>query len=144
MIARYSRTANKLQRDLAGVKVFFVVLEAEQDRAFTHPDNLRKLERLQEFIRSQKIFDSSISIADHLKLVNREFHGGDPEQYVVPRNRHLVTQFLLFFHRRDIQGYLSNDSRRANILVRHNVSDSRTLNPHINELRGSCRAYSGR
>ncbi|MCA8967536.1 MAG: cyclic nucleotide-binding domain-containing protein, partial [Planctomycetes bacterium] len=50
-------------------------------------------------------------------------------------SREQVAQFLLFFHRRDLQGYVSHDLRRAAILVRHNVSDSRTLNPHIKELK---------
>jgi hypothetical protein len=68
-------------------------------------------------------------------LVNREFHGGDAENFTVPRKRNLVAQFLLFFHRQDLSGHISHDYKRANILVRHNVSDSRTLNPYIEELR---------
>ncbi|MEM7407453.1 MAG: efflux RND transporter permease subunit [Pseudomonadota bacterium] len=137
------RDARQLQRDLAGVKVFFVVLESDQDRAFSYPENLERLVKIQDFIRSQGIFDNSISVADHLRLVNREFHGGDPTQFLVPRTRELVSQYLLFFHRRDVQGYLSHDGRRANILVRHNVSDSRTLNPHIAELKQVAQRLAG-
>ncbi len=129
------RDARELQRELAGVKVFYVVLESRQDGAFLEPANLARLARVQEFIAEQGIFDTSISVADHLKLVNREFHGGDPEHARIPRERDLVAQYLLFFHRGDLRGYLSHDHRRANILVRHNVSDSRTLNAHVRELK---------
>ncbi|RKZ37307.1 MAG: hypothetical protein DRQ37_02165 [Gammaproteobacteria bacterium] len=135
--------AKHLQEELAGVKVFFVVLEAEEDRAFLNPENVEKLERIQQFIEKQGIFDLSVSLSDHLKLVNREFHGGDPGKYTLPNKRELVAQYLLFFHRRDIQGYLSHDMRRANILVRHNVSDSRTLNPHIRELKEAAKRIAG-
>ena len=135
--------ANRLQRELAGVKVFFVVLEADDDRAFLEPDNVEKLVELQQFIAEQKIFDLSISLADHLSLVNREFNGGDPNAYVIPDKRELIAQYLLFFHRRDLAGFLSHDLRRANILVRHNVSDSRTLNPHIAELKQVARRIAG-
>ncbi|MFT5175250.1 MAG: putative RND superfamily exporter protein [Gammaproteobacteria bacterium] len=129
------RDAQKLQTDLAGVKIFFVVLEADDDRAFLAPENIDRLVEIQEFIAAQGIFDLSISLADHLKLVNREFHGGDDDYSVVPRQRDLIAQFLLFFHRQDLIGYISHDHKRANILVRHNISDSRTLNPHIAELK---------
>ncbi len=127
--------AKRLQRDLAGVKVFFVVLESDEDKAFLQPENVEKLDKIQRFIASQGVFDRSVSLADHLALVNREYHGGDPDYAVVPGKRDLIAQYLLFFHRRDLQGYVSHDGRRANILVRHNVSDSRTLNPHIRELK---------
>ncbi len=75
--------------------------------------------------------------------MNREFSGGDAESFSVPRKRELIAQYLLFFHQRDLQGYLSHDLRRANILVRHNVSDSRTLNPHIQELKKVARRVAG-
>ena len=128
------KDANTLQRDLAGAKVFFLVLESEQERAFLEPGNVARLEAIQGFMRQQGIYDLSVSLADHLALVNREFNGGDDEQHTVPESRERIAQFLLFFHRGDLQGYVSHDYRRANILVRHNVSDSRILNPHIAEL----------
>lgn len=135
--------AQQLQDDLAGVKVFFVVLEAEQERAFLLPQNIARLERIQRFIDSQGVFDLSVSVADHLKLVNREFHGGGDETYVLPRSKELVAQYLLFFHRRDLASYISHDGRRANIMVRHNISDSRILNPHIEELKDVARRIGG-
>jgi predicted RND superfamily exporter protein len=135
--------ARTLQDDLAGVKVFFVVLEADKDGAFLDPANVDKLTELQRFIDKQGVFDLSVSLADHLSLVNREFNGGEAEFFVVPRKRELVAQYLLFFHRRDMEGYLSHDLRRANILVRHNISDSRILNPHIGELKEVARRIAG-
>lgn len=129
------RDAARLQDGLAGVKVFYVMLEARSERAFLEPENLRKLAQIQRFIAQQGVFDTSLSLADHLSLVNREFHGGGAGQYVVPRSRDLAAQYMLFFHRRDLQGFVSHDLRRATILVRHNVSDSRTLNDHVHELR---------
>ena len=135
--------ARTLQKDLAGVKVFFIVLESERDRAFLEPDNIQKLADLQAFIRKQGVFDLSVSLGDHLSLVNREFNGGEPDFFTIPATRELVAQYLLFFHRRDLQGYVSHDLKRANILVRHNISDSRILNPHILELKEVARRIAG-
>jgi predicted RND superfamily exporter protein/CRP-like cAMP-binding protein len=127
--------SQRIQRDLSGMKVFFITLESDQEKAFQEPENIRKLVQIQDFVKKQEIFDRSISLADYLSLVNREFNGGDPEYFKVPDKRELVAQYLLFFHRRDVEGYVSHDLRRANILVRHNISDSRTLNSHIRELK---------
>ncbi len=41
--------AQRLQTDLAGVKVFFVVLESDEDRAFLKPGNVAKLVELHQF-----------------------------------------------------------------------------------------------
>ncbi len=137
------RDAKRIQRDLAGMKVFFVTLEMDQDKAFQEPKNIRKLVEIQEFLEKQGIFDRSISLADHLALVNREFHQGNPKFHRTPGKRELVAQYLLFFHRRDLESYVSHDFRRANIVVRHNVSDSHTLNRHIQELKEVAASIAG-
>lgn len=125
----------RIHRDLSGMKVFFVSLSSEADKAFLEPDNVEKLRAIQDFMGKQGIFDSTLSLADHLALIHREFHGGDPEYFTVPRTREQIAQYLLFFHRRDLESYVSHDLRRAAIVVRHNVTDSRMLNRHIAELR---------
>ncbi|MBN2061664.1 MAG: MMPL family transporter [Deltaproteobacteria bacterium] len=129
------RDINRLHADLSGVKFFFITLESEEDKAFQDPENIEKLVTIQDFLDKQGIFDRSISIADHLSLINREFNNGDPEYYKPPKKRELIAQYLLFFHRRDLESYVSYDFQRANIVVRHNVTDSNVLNRHIRELR---------
>ncbi len=128
------KDVHTLHKDLSGMKTFFITLESDQDKAFQHPDNLKRLVNIQEFLQRQGIFDRSISLADHLSLINQEFHSGNSNAWKVPRSREQVAQFLLFFHRHDLESYVSHDYQRANIIVRHNVTDSRTLNRHIAEL----------
>lgn len=129
------RDTQKIHRDLSGTKIFFITLASDQEKAFQNPKNIEKLVEIQNFLEKQGIFDRSISLADHLSLVNREFHGGNASYFTVPKSRKLVAQYLLFFHRRDLESYVSHDFRRANIVVRHNVSDSNSLNRHISELK---------
>jgi len=125
---------NRVQQDMSGVKVFFVALESRDERAFIEPRNLRRLVEIQEFIQNQGVFGSTISLADQLALVNREFHGGDLAQQRIPDSRELIAQYLLFYHRNDLKSYVSHDFSRANIVVRHNVTDSATLNQSVTEL----------
>jgi hypothetical protein len=137
------QAAQRMQREIAGVKIFYITLEANADRAFQEPANLQKLADIQAFMAKQGIFDRSLSLADLLSFANRELGGGHPEAYRVPATRKLVAQSLLLFPPRDLDLYVSHDFRRANIVVRHNVRDSSTLNHNIRELRQVVRTYAG-
>jgi predicted RND superfamily exporter protein len=128
------KDAMQIHQDLSGIKIFFITLESEQEKAFQHPANIQKLADIQAFMEKQGVFDRSISLADHLAFVNREFHHGTEGKLQLPETRELISQYLLFFHRGDLDDYVSHDFRRANIVVRHHLNDSHTLNRYIAEL----------
>lgn len=135
--------AQRMQHDLAGAKLFYITLEANAEGAFRDPANLQRLAEIQAFIAKQQIFDRSLSLADVVSQANREAGGGRPDAYRVPATRKLVAQFLLLHSHRDLGPYISHDFRRANIVVRHNVRDSSTLNHHIRELRAVVAHHAG-
>ena len=126
--------AKRIHEDLAGIKIFFISLKSKQGKAFQEPKNIQKLVNIQQFLDNQRVYDRSISLADHLKFINQEFRG-DSVRGSLPGTRELVAQYLMFLHRGDLDSYVSHDYRRANIVVRHNISDSHTLNQYIEELQ---------
>lgn len=128
------RDIDRVHTQLSGMKSFFITLESDQDKAFQYPENINKLVEIQQFLKKQGIFDSSISFADHLSLINQEFNDGNNNAYRLPHSREQVAQYLLFFHRNDLDSYVSHDFQRANIIVWHHVTDSKTLNQHVTEL----------
>jgi predicted RND superfamily exporter protein len=123
----------QIHDDLAGVKLFYITLDAKQEKAFQSPENIAKLAEIQRFLEKQGVYDRSISIADHLAFVNREFRG-ERGGMQLPETRQLVAQYLLFFHDSDLESYVSHDFSSANIIVRHHITDSHTLNRYVNEL----------
>ena len=135
--------ARRMQQDLAGVKIFYITLQSNSAGAFRDPANLQRLADIQSFIAKQKIFDRSLSLADVVSQANQEAGGGRPESYRVPGTRKLVAEYLLLHPPRDLEPYVSHDYRRANIVVRHNVRDSSTLNHHIRELKEVVGHYAG-
>ncbi len=137
------REAQRMQQDLAGVKIFYIALQSNADGAFRDPANLQRLAEIQGFIAKQKIFDRSLSLADVVSQANQQAGGGRPEAYRIPPTRTMVARFLLLHPQRDLEPYVSHDFRRANIVVRHNVRDSSTLNHHIRELREVVGHYAG-
>jgi predicted RND superfamily exporter protein len=137
------QAATRMKEELAGVKVFYITLERNAEGSFRDPAHLQRLADIQAFIAKQGIFDRSLSLADVLSQANQEAAAGRPDAYKVPPTRALVAQMLLLFPRRDLEPYVSHDFRRANIVVRHSVRDSSTLNRHIKELRQAAAHYAG-
>jgi len=134
--------AEQIHEDLAGIRMFYIRLRSDRDKAFLEPENLAKLQKIQAFLQRQKVYDHSLSLADHLAFVNREFRGrGGGDR--LPETRQLVAQYLLFFQRDDINRYLSHDAKAANIIVRHNIGDSFALNRYITELETVVQSIAG-
>lgn len=121
----------RIADDLAGVKFFFVTLSGEHEGTFQQPERVRQLADIQGFMSKREAFDTSLSLADHLGFIHRAL-ADNPEP--LPETRELIAQYLLFFHRSDLETYVSHDYRRANIVVRHDIDDSHTLNAHIRDL----------
>jgi len=132
----------QIHEDLAGVKMFYITLEAKEANAFKDPTNLAKLEEIQRFLTKQGVYDRSISLADHLAFVNREFHGS-MGALVLPPTRQLVSQYLLFFQSNELDSYVNHDFSSANIVVRHHISDSHTLNQYVSELKEVVEGIAG-
>ena len=123
-----------IHKDLAGTGIFYITFESGEMGAFKQPENLNKLVEIKDLIYRQGKLDQTISIVDHLSLVNREWSEGDPKEFRPPQMPMLVDQYLLFFQRRDIENYINHDFSNANMVVRHNIQDSHQLNEIIAEL----------
>ncbi|MEE8233211.1 MAG: MMPL family transporter, partial [Gammaproteobacteria bacterium] len=95
------KDTKRIHDDLAGIKIFFIRLDTHKVNAFKRPVNINKLVEIQRFMDKQGVFDQSISLADHLAFANREFRGEYAEM-ALPETRQLVAQYLMFFHRSDL------------------------------------------
>jgi hydrophobe/amphiphile efflux-3 (HAE3) family protein len=133
---------NLIHDELAGVNQFYITLESNAEGAFLDPRNIEKLAEVQAFVREQGVFDQSRSFADYLSLVHRELQGVQPGS-PLPATRQLVTQYMMLFHRSEVDSYVSQDYSRANIIVRHNINDSRLLNQYADELRSVVNHIAG-
>lgn len=126
--------ANTLHRELAGMQLFYLTVQAAPGRDFKDPGELAKVALVVDFLREQGVYDKVVGITDHLSLVNREMNLGDPAYYRLPESRDLVEQYLLLFQRSDLERYLNPQATAVNLLVRHNISDSSELGRHLRRL----------
>ncbi len=137
------QAAAVMHDDLAGVGTFYITLDGNAEGAFRDPANLQRLADIQAFISKQQIFDRSLSLADMVAQANQASANGRPDAYRVPPSRKLAAQYLLLYPPQALAPYVSHDFRRANIVVRHSVRDSSTLNRHVRELQQAVTSYAG-
>ena len=61
------------------------------------PEVLKKIVALQEFLETLPAVHRTTSIANLVRELNQKFHADDPNYYVIPDDRKLVSQLLLLF-----------------------------------------------
>ncbi len=109
---------------LGGANALMIVIDADEDLAFTRPENLGALAELQTWLEAQPGITVTTSIADIVMLLNRAFHDGDPAAFAIPGEARTTRQ-LLFFGGDDVtRGFVDKQLRTAHISARSTVGDS--------------------
>lgn len=116
-------TFEALNERLGGLNSFFVVVEADEDGAFTRPDNLRELAGLQRWLEAQPEVGDTASVVDGVMLLNQAFNENDSAAFAIPARSDLVKELLLFSGDA-LTGFIDARQRTANITVRSKVSGS--------------------
>jgi len=109
---------------LTGTKALFLTLYGEEGE-FKSPDSLRKIARIQERLENAGGISSTVSIADFIALIHREFSESEKAGFAIPENPELVAQYLLLIDPEALQPYSTEDYSKANIIVLTNLHDSR-------------------
>jgi predicted RND superfamily exporter protein len=117
------RTAfETVSRRYGGLNTLFVVVEADEDGAFTKPENLREIEALQKWIAEQPEIGHATSIVDPLILLNRAL--ADDPGAGLPEREGQVRQALLFAGDELREGFVDAKERTVNVLARAHVTES--------------------
>lgn len=102
-----------------------VVIETPGTEDLFRPDNLRRIESLQEFFRKQPHVKNATSIVDYLKQMNRAINENNPDMYQLPDSADTAAQYFLLYSASggpaDFEQYMDYDYRMADL---HVVMDS--------------------
>jgi len=112
------RSAAALNEHLEGANAFYVVLDTNYVGAFKEPANLRQVQTFQRWLEAQPEVGGTTSLVDYLVLINRGFHGGDPEELVIPDSKPLISQLLFFGANDELEGFVDSRYQTASIQVR--------------------------
>ncbi|MCL5062373.1 MAG: cyclic nucleotide-binding domain-containing protein [Nitrospirae bacterium] len=88
-----------IHKDLSGALNFNIIVEAGEEDKIKDPHVLKQIAGLQQYMDGLKVMDKSISIADYIKVMNREMHGGEKEMQKVPDSKNLVTHFMARYYK---------------------------------------------
>ncbi|MDY0356983.1 MAG: efflux RND transporter permease subunit [Sedimentisphaerales bacterium] len=93
----FRRATDFLIENLGGWDIIEYPLSSGQSGGVVDPDYLTTLDRFAQWYRQQPKVIHVGSIADTMKRLNRDMHGGDEAYYRIPDSRELGAQYLLFY-----------------------------------------------
>lgn len=131
----FKKDIGRLNKDLTGFNTINIIVQTENDGDIIEPEVLKIIDGLQQYIKELGKFEKTISIANHIKLMNREMHGGKKEMQIIPDSRQAVAQYMILMDDDTISEYVDSEQRNARILVIHNISSSYECNIVIDKIR---------
>ncbi|UTF50689.1 efflux RND transporter permease subunit [Desulfomicrobium sp. ZS1] len=120
---------------LSGVGTVDISVKAGERDALRDPDKLAVIDRLQTFALTLPGVDRTMSFVDFLKDMNMSFHNEDPNFYVIPESRELVSQYLLLYDSDDMDEFITPEYDQARVLIRISEHSSAGQAELIDALR---------
>jgi uncharacterized protein len=131
------QAATEFHERLAGIAPLSIIVESKGERKVTEPDVLQAVDALQGFAAESPAVDTTLSLADTLKLLNRAFHSEAPQEFRVPKDPEVIDE-LIEFAESDPSGligdFLSSDHRFLRILARTHLFSSSELRGEIDRI----------
>lgn len=124
-----------VQKRLGGVDSLDISLRADQGDAFKDPENLRVIEKIQQYVSTLHGVDQTVSFVDFLKDMNESFHEESSKFYKIPESRAMVSQYLLLYSAEDIEEVVNSTYDHARIAIRISFDKTSQQEKLIAEIR---------
>ncbi len=131
-----------LHRSLAGGLGFYVVVDSARADGAKDPTFLTLVAGLQDHLAATGLIDRSVSVADYVRTMNREMHGGDPAFETIPESSDQIAQYLLVLEGKELAKFLDFNASAANIVVRHNLTGSGDLSALLRRVDAWAAAHA--
>ncbi len=122
----------RISEALGGTQPMYVVVDGNAPGAIGTIPMLTAIRDLQQFIVEQPGVDISFSLADYVSLVHRALN--PDSKHPLPVAEADLQQILVFLDPDEIKPLVTRDSRRANILVRSDLSGSAAISKFVEEV----------
>lgn len=106
--------------ELGALYSYDLVMEFENADEAKQPENLRKLEQLDELIAGYPLTKRTNSILDILKDLNQTLNGGDPAHFCIPDSEEEVAQMLVLYENAggsETEYWMDYDYKRLRMMV---------------------------
>ncbi len=127
----------EVQKRLAGVVTFDVVIEGKSAGALEDPANLNCIVALQEYLerpvaQGGLAIDRTLSVADFVRHSHRAFNNNRAEFYSIPTDANVLSDLLS--ERDQLKAFFTRDGKTARILVRSNLAKSSQMAPALRAI----------
>jgi uncharacterized protein len=110
-----------------GTSYLDVLVETPENEDLFAPENLRKIEALQNYAETLPHVKGSTSIVDFIKKMNQSLNENKKEAYSIPDDKDLIAQYFLLYSASgdptDFDNYVDYDYRLANIRLKMDTSE---------------------
>ena len=128
-----------LNKEFNGTVFLNVVLDTQQEGGLKSPAILKKIERMQDFMKAKPDVGGALSIVDYLKSTNKTFHADDPKYDVLPNSAEEVGAYfyLLSLSGRPelLNSVIDYNDQRANITFAIKTDHTQRLMALIDDVR---------
>lgn len=128
--------AMEIGKQLAGAISFDVIVEGDKEGALENPQVLAQIAALEALAESASQ-GQALSVVDFIKHGNRAFHNNDPQFYALPTDERIVRE--LMSDREQLRKFITDDGRKARILVRSPLSGSAAMSKAIHSIETKSR-----
>jgi predicted RND superfamily exporter protein len=133
------KAVRHIEGHLTGTSTLDVVYSFDGTGQVKEPENLGKIESLEQYLEEKPIVTDSFSLVDILKRMNQVFHGGDPAFHRLPETREEIAQYLLLYsmsgEEEDLVRYVDDDYKTAVLASRLKTVSSAEMDRFIREVK---------
>ena len=126
---RFRRDSEFTSKNLTGIYQINFSLESGESSGISDPKYLAKIEEFANWCRDQPDVLHVSVLSDTFKRLNKNMHADDQEQYKLPENRELASQYLLLYEMslpfgQDLNNQINVDRSSTKLTITLNDSTS--------------------
>ena len=123
--------------ELGALYSYDLVMEFENEDDAKQPENLRKLEQLEELVGTYSLTKRTNSILDIIKDLNQTLNGGDKDFYRIPETEEGVAQMLMLYENAggsEAEYWMDYGYKRLRLMVEISDFNSAEVERELNDI----------
>jgi len=127
-----TQATSRVESALGGVMALEVVFDSENRAGFQDPEQLRVIQRFQQWLSRQPEVDHTYSLVNVVEDMHQAFHEADPAYRVLPDSQPVIAQYLLIHDGRDLHDIVDREFQRTRLTMSVNTHGAREVASLIN------------
>ncbi|MCR5352082.1 MAG: MMPL family transporter [Bacteroidales bacterium] len=123
--------------ELGALYSYDLVMEFDNEDEAKQPENLRRLQQLEEVVKTYPLTKRTNSILDILKDLNQTLNGGDPACFRIPDTEEEVAQMLMLYENAggsEAEYWMDYGYKRLRLMVEISDFNSAEIERELNDL----------